>query len=287
MKFLITGAGGQLGREWSETLQQKNLPNVSFDSVDLDITDYDKVRHVINSENPDVVINCAAYTDVEGAEDHREKAFHINRDAVKNLAAECKKSEKLLIHFSTDYVFPGKSDDMKQFPEGYPEDAETGPINIYGKSKLEGEIAIRDSGADHLIIRVSWLCGKYGDNFVKTMHRLSEEREHLKVVHDQFGSPTFTESLISATHELIDAKKRGTYHYTSKGIITWYEFAAAVFEISGRKVAVQPVQSHEFQFKAERPVFSKLSTQKIESLNHELTTGWRTGLRNLLNQLNE
>ncbi|HMB97461.1 MAG TPA: dTDP-4-dehydrorhamnose reductase [Balneolaceae bacterium] len=285
MKFLITGAGGQLGREWSEMIRLENLEFTACDSTELDITDADRIRTVIKSENPDVIINCAAYTDVEGAEDHPDKAFQVNRDAVRNLAAECKKNDTILVHFSTDYVFPGKSADMKHFPDGYPEEAETGPINLYGKSKLEGEIAIRESGADHLIIRVSWLCGKYGGNFVKTMLRLSEERENLKVVHDQYGSPTFVESLIPATHYLIDAEKRGTYHYTSKGIITWHEFATAIFEISDRKVAIQPVQSEEFNFKAERPAFSKLSTKKIESLNSELTINWKTGLQNLLNQL--
>jgi len=285
MKFLITGAGGQLGREWCETLRLKNLDFTACDSTELDITDADRIRTVIKSVNPDVIINCAAYTDVEGAEDHPDKAFQVNRDAVRHLADECRKSDLLLVHFSTDYVFPGRSADMKHFPDGYPEEAETGPINLYGKSKLEGEIAIRESGADHLIIRVSWLCGKYGGNFVKTMLRLSEERENLKVVHDQYGSPTFVESLIPATHYLIDAEKRGTYHYTSKGIITWHEFATAIFEISDRKVAIQPVQSEEFNFKAERPAFSKLSTKKIESLNSELTINWKTGLQNLLNQL--
>lgn len=285
MKFLITGAGGQLGREWCETLRLKNLDFTACDSAELDITDPDRIRTVIKSVNPDVIINCAAYTDVEGAEDNPDKAFQVNRDAVRNLAAECKKNDTILVHFSTDYVFPGKFADMKHFPDGYPEEAETGPINLYGKSKLEGEIAIRESGADHLIIRVSWLCGKYGGNFVKTMFRLSEERENLKVVHDQYGSPTFVESVIRATHYLIDAEKRGTYHYTSKGIITWHEFATAIFEISDRKVAIQPVQSEEFNFKAERPAFSKLSTKKIESLNSELTINWKTGLQNLMNQL--
>lgn len=285
MKFLITGAGGQLGREWSEMIRLENLEFTACDSTELDITDADRIRTVIKSVNPDVIINCAAYTDVEGAEDHPDKAFQVNRDAVRHLADECRKSDLLLVHFSTDYVFPGRSADMKHFPDGYPEEAETGPINLYGKSKLEGEIAIRESGADHLIIRVSWLCGKYGGNFVKTMLRLSEERENLKVVHDQCGSPTFVESLIRATHYLIDAEKRGTYHYTSMGIITWHEFATAIFEISDRKVAIQPVQSEEFNFKAERPAFSKLSTKKIESLNSELTINWKTGLQNLLNQL--
>ena len=285
MKFLITGAGGQLGREWTETLQQKGLPHMPFNSGDLDITDYDKVRHIVSSVNPDVIINCAAYTDVEGAEDFPEKAFQVNRDAVRNLAAECKKNNTILVHFSTDYVFPGNSADMKQFPDGYPEEAETGPINIYGKSKLEGEAAIRDSGADHLIIRVSWLCGKYGGNFVKTMLRLSKEKENLKVVDDQFGSPTFTESLINATHFLIDTNKMGTYHFTSKGIISWYDYASAIFEMSGRDISIQKVPSSEFQFKAERPAFSKLSTEKIESLNSKLISNWKTGLQKLLNQL--
>lgn len=285
MKFLITGAGGQLGREWGETLRQKKLDFTACDSAELDITDTDRIRAVIKSEDPDVIINCAAYTDVEGAEDHPEKAFKINRDAVCHLADVCRKNNLLLVHFSTDYVFSGRSEDMKQFPAGYLEEAETGPINLYGKSKLEGEIAIRESGADHLIIRVSWLCGKYGDNFVKTIIRLSEERENLKVVHDQFGSPTFVKSLIPATLYLIDAKKRGTYHYTSKGITSWFEFAAAIFEMSDRDVSIQPVGSTEFQFKAKRPDFSKLSTKKIELLNSELTINWKTGLQNLLNQL--
>jgi len=285
MKYLVTGAGGQLGCEWVETLRQRDMTFVSFDSTALDITDHDRVRNVLKSEKPEVVINCAAYTDVEGAEDQPEKAFNINRDAVRTLAVECKNTDTLFVHFSTDYVFPGKPEDMKQFPDGYPEEAETGPQNIYGKSKLEGEAAIRESGVSHLILRVSWLCGKYGSNFVKTMLRLAEESDSLKVVNDQFGSPTYVDSLISATLLLIDSEKTGTYHFTSRGLISWYDYASAIFKMSNKEISIQQVQTSEFQLKAKRPVFSKLSTRKIESLNPKLTCGWRTGLQNLLNRL--
>ncbi|MGF1668987.1 MAG: dTDP-4-dehydrorhamnose reductase [Balneolaceae bacterium] len=285
MKYLITGAGGQLGKQWVEFLDKEKKEFTAFDSSQFDITDYRKTDRIFRKEEPEIVINCAAYTDVDGAEDHPIIAFKTNKDAVAHIAKKCLEFNACLIHFSTDYVFPGRNEDMSKYPEGYPEEAETGPKNVYGKSKLAGEKAIYESGVHYIVIRISWLCGKYGNNFVKTMLRLSESKKNLRVVNDQFGSPTFTDGLVAATQFLIDKKMAGTYHFTSRGIISWFDYASAIFEIKKKDINLEPVSSTEFNSVASRPAFSKLSTLKIESLNSDLVTGWRAGLEKLLKSL--
>ena len=177
MKVLVTGAGGQLGKEWVDFCKDHGVSYNSFSSNELDITDEDKAGKTIADLAPDVLINCAAYTKVDEAEENKQIALKINAESVKKLANICNRNNVKLVHYSTDYVFAGNKSDKENSPEGYKEEDSTDPVNAYGYSKLKGEEAIKDSGCKFLLLRVSWLCGKYGHNFVKTMLRLGAERD--------------------------------------------------------------------------------------------------------------
>lgn len=286
MRFLITGSGGQLGKEWEEFFIKNGITHKSCGSKELDITDFESTNTFIEVYSPDVVINCAAYTKVDLAEEEKEKAFLINSEAVKNLAETCKKLNIKLVHYSTDYVFSGTQAHLDSIPEGFSEDYDTEAINVYGASKLEGEKAIQGAGCDFLILRVSWLCGKFGNNFVKTMLKLAETRSELSVVNDQYGSPTFTENVVQNTWELLKADKQGVFNISSEGLCTWFDFATEIFKQKGIELDVHPVTSDAFPTKAKRPNFSKLSTKKISKIESTNIEEWKTGLQKLLNQLN-
>lgn len=286
MNIVLLGASGQLGQEWQQLIRHRDdVILFPYTSSQLDITNYETVEEELQEQQPDVVVNCAAYTNVDGAEDHRERAYEINTTAVEKLAKLSTKLNFTLVHYSTDYVFPGKKEDREACADGYPEDYPANPINYYGQTKWEGEKAIRRSTQNHLILRVSWLCGQFGSNFVKTMLRLGEERDQLQVVNDQWGSPTFTENVVTNTLHLLEAESTGTFHITSKGLISWYDIATEIFKQSGMDVEIERVTSDAFPTKAERPYFSKLSTRKLESVSGAELIDWRDGLKSLLSQL--
>lgn len=285
MKLLITGAGGQLGSEWVDFCQERGISFNSFTSSELDICDVDKIENTIVSLCPDVIINCAAYTKVDEAEENKESAIQINGSAVKVLADSCKKHSIELVHYSTDYVFAGTKSDKENNPEGYKEEDSTDPVNVYGHSKLKGEEAIKDSGCDFLLLRVSWLCGQYGNNFVKTMVKLGSEKKEVNIVDDQYGAPTFTDQVVEQTFELILQEKSGVYHLSSNGLITWYQFSKEIFKQKRIDVKVNPVSSSEFKTKAKRPFFSKLSTKKISNIERIQILDWKEGLQRLLAKL--
>jgi dTDP-4-dehydrorhamnose reductase len=286
MRFLITGCKGQLGQQWVHFLEAIKAEYTAYDSRTLDITDPQKLRDIIARDNPQVMINCAAYTKVDQAEDDKERADLINHASLENLAKQCAKHSIKLVHYSTDYVFSGEAQDREKFPNGYPENAATNPINHYGKSKLKGEQAIQQSDAQHLILRVSWLCGAYGNNFVKTMLRLAQDRDSLSVVNDQFGVPTFCSAVVEQTMKLLENKAEGIFHLGSEGIISWYDFARRIFELSGVEVQLKEVSSSEFKTKAKRPHFSKLNTTKVEQALNESGLHWESGLVQLLKTIN-
>lgn len=285
--ILITGSGGQLGQEFQGlSSRYKNWKFHFTDSSSLDITDINAIRKTVEHIQPDVVINCAAYTNVELAESEPEKAFELNASAVENLALICNEKNILLIHFSTDYVFDG----TKSSP--YLESDSTNPINIYGKSKLDGEIRLVLTHSRYYILRISWLYGIYGKNFFKTMIRLADEKQPVKVVSDQIASPTYAAILASDVLLLLsrsgDSEKKmpdyGIYHYTNGGEASWFDFASEI--LKPLDVKPEPVTTASFPTKAQRPQYSKLSTELWEKSTDISITPWREALQQCIEKYN-
>lgn len=282
---VLIGADGQLGTEWAHFLRQRKIPFKPYTIENLDITDFVAVKSVLDVDQPQYVVNASAYTQVDKAESEREMAFSVNADAVGNMAEVCEKRGILLVHYSTDYVFPGRPEDQSQFPQGYPEDAPADPINAYGLSKWKGEEAIRKAGGNHLIVRISWLCGAYGNNFVRTMIRLGKDKPELKVVGDQYGSPSFTPNVVSNTWILMQWGKNGTWHITSDGIISWYELACETLRLKKIHIPIHSISTEEYQTPAPRPRFSKLNTEKLKAVDGVIVEDWKIGLRKLVDAL--
>lgn len=282
MKFLITGAGGQLGREWVNFLASNDDHEaIALTSAEMNITNQQNVTNILKSKKPDVVINCAAYTAVDRAESEPEPALGVNRDGVKYLAGACAENGAILVHYSTDYVFPGRAHDRRKYPEGYPENADRDPVNRYGESKLAGELELEKSEARWLLIRVSWLCSPSGANFVNTMLRLGSEREEVSVVDDQIGSPSFTFDVVDKTMTLLEKEKTGTFHISCSGNLSWADFAEEIFLQQKMDTSVARVTSSEYKTEAARPAFSLLATGKIRS-EGLMPIHWKDGLRKLL-----
>ena len=275
MKYLITGANGQLGRELQRLLSERQLSFVAFDSHQLDITDRKKVMSVFEQEKPDIVLHAAAYTKVDVAEDEgREKNWQVNVDGTKNIADAAKKNDAKLVAVSTDYVFDGTTVGK------YQEDAAVSPKNAYGRAKLAGELAVIESKADAYIVRTSWVFGEFGGNFVYTMQRLAESHSKLTVVNDQLGRPTWTRTLAEFMLHLIETKSEyGIYHLSNEGTATWYEFAKEI--LKDISVEVMPVTSAEFPQKAYRPRHSVMSLEKSKSTGFEVIT-WQDALKKFL-----
>ena len=255
MKILITGSNGMLGYDLKSVLADKH-DLILTTSKSLDITNKDEVLELITSEKPDIVINAAAYTDVDGCEENIEKAFSVNGDGPKNLALACSKTGSSLVHISTDYVFNGKNNTP------WVESDETGPISIYGKSKLEGEEAIVEILDKYFIIRTAWLYGINGKNFPKTMLELAENHSEITVVYDEVGTPTFTKDLAEGIAELIESEYYGIYHLTNSGSCSWCEFSRYIFNVAEKDVKVIPVTADEFKRPAPRPHYSVLENKK-------------------------
>ncbi len=283
-KWLITGASGQLGREWSLALQQDGEDVTSCSRKELDVTDDGQLEDAVGGSRPDVIINCAAYTRVDQAEVDTNQAEAINVHAVKQLARMCAKNRILLVHYSTDYVFPGLPEHRSLLPEGYPESFPPDPVNAYGRTKWLGEQEIRKSNCEHLIIRTSWLCGKHGGNFVQTMLRLARERDHLKVVNDQYGCPTFTGPAVHHSRTLIDSQKRGTIHLASQGVTTWFDFACRIFELKGMDVRLDPVPTSGFPTLAARPKWSRLDIRQLARVTGTRILPWQEELERYLRE---
>lgn len=284
MKYLITGANGQLGREWVRYLSALNANVTATTSEQLDITDIDRVVEVLNRITPDVVINCAAYTKVDQAESDYDGALRVNRDGVKNLIRACANTNSKLVHFSTDYVFAGLQENRETYPAGYPEDAKTDPINRYGTSKRAGEIELEKSEIDWLLIRVSWLCGSQGSNFVKTMLRLGKEHGVVSVVEDQTGSPSYTFDVVEKTYQMLKQDLTGIYHVSSGGEVSWADFAEAIFLESDLQTTLNRITTAQFKTIAKRPSFSLLNKDKMEKKGIK-PLDWQEGLKRLMREL--
>ncbi len=271
--ILVTGSNGQLGSEL------KNLiPDAIFtDSNELNITKLDAVMDFVKNNNINTIINCAAYTAVDKAEDEPELAAKVNTVGPENLAKTgCK-----LIHVSTDYVFDGTG--HKPY---MPDDSAT-PVSVYGKTKLAGEQAVLLSAKEAVIIRTAWLYSSFGNNFVKTMRRLGAERESLNVVADQIGTPTYARDLAEAIVAIlpqINEQTKGIYHYTNEGVCSWYDFAHEIMELSGLKCKVCPIPSSAYPTKATRPFYSVLDKSKIKQTFNLEIPHWKEGLTTCLKQ---
>ncbi|MEL6535064.1 MAG: dTDP-4-dehydrorhamnose reductase [Bacteroidota bacterium] len=282
-RVLLLGSSGQLGQTFlalASTYPELEL--VVPDRSQFDFLDPSSLATLIRQYQPDVCLNCVAYTAVDLAEDEPEKAQTINVEAVQSLAQACQQQQALLVHFSTDYVFKGDQG------EAYTEEDATDPQGVYGRTKRDGEVAIQNSGVGHLIFRTSWLYSAYGKNFVKTMVRFGAEREELTVVDDQVGTPTFASDLASVVlawlTEGVTPTQYGIYHFSNEGIATWYDFACAIMEYGGLPARVKPVSSQLFQQKAPRPSFSLLSKSKLKNTRSISIPHWRDSLSEFLNQ---
>lgn len=283
MKVLVTGANGQLGTE------MRNVSCVSHDDYlftdvdELDITDADAVMRYVRANDVDVVVNCAAYTNVDKAEDDYAAADLINNKAVSNLAMACMAVGATLIHISTDYVFKG--DNNVPCREDWPTD----PLGVYGVTKLAGEEAVIRTGCKYLIFRTAWLYSPYGNNFVKTMRRLTSEKDALKVVFDQVGTPTYAADLASVIYRIIDGRmldRTGIYHFSNEGVCSWYDFAKEICELSGNECDIQPCHSDEFPSKVKRPHFSVLDKTKLKDTFGFSVPYWKDSLKVCIGILN-
>jgi dTDP-4-dehydrorhamnose reductase len=283
--FLVLGAGGQLGQEWVLHLTAQERIFYALTRDVLDVTDPQALEEAFLRFKPRVVVNATGYTQVDQAESEPEQAYALNAKVPEHLASLCASHMALLVHYSTDYVFGGTASDRNVFPDGFPENHPQHPQNVYGASKAAGEAHIMASEAEFLLIRVSWLCGRYGKNFVKTMLRLSETNDRLRVVYDQWGSPSFADNVVENTLCLIDHECRGVYHITSEGVIPWSLFAQKIMELSHRPTQVVAIPSKEYPTPAARPFFSKLKTDKLKQVQDSVVENWELGLARLLGQL--
>lgn len=275
MKIVVTGADGQLGTDVMLRLADIGANAVGTDISDLDITDSEAVESFIAREKPDGVIHCAAFTNVDLAESEREKCRTINEKGTENIAVACEKHGAKLIYTSTDYVFDGKG------TEPFEADSPTSPCNFYGEAKLAGEKAA--SACSRLfIVRISWVFGGNGKNFVKTMLRLSKERDEIRVVNDQTGSPTYTRDLAVLLCEMISTKKYGVYHATNEGICTWAQFASEIMRLSGSKTKIIPISSSEYPSPAVRPANSRLSKRSLDENGFARLPSWQDALERFL-----
>ena len=275
MKILITGSNGMLGHDLKRVLE-KNHDLILTTSQTLDITDKEKTKEIIVKNSPDIVINSAAYTDVDGCESNPDLAYLVNGEGVKNLALACKEIDCPLVHISTDYVFNGKN----TCP--WVEDDEIGPISVYGKSKRKGEEAILEILDKFFIVRTAWLYGINGKNFPKTMLELSETHSELTVVYDEVGSPTYTLDLAGKISELIETDYYGIYHITNSGECSWCEFSRLIFEIAGKDVEVIPVTASEFARPAPRPSYSVLENKKLIDNGFEQLRDYKEAIKDYI-----
>ena len=281
MKVFVTGVRGQLGYDVVNELEKRGLEAIGVDIQEMDITDADSVNNVIEEASPDAVIHCAAYTAVDAAEDNVEICRRVNAEGTQNIANVCKRLDIPMIYISTDYVFDGQGE------RPWLPDDERAPLNVYGQTKYEGELAVLNTLDKYFIVRIAWVFGLNGKNFVKTMLNLGKTRDHLTVVNDQFGSPTYTYDLARLLVDMILTDKYGIYHATNEGICTWYEFACEIFRQAGISVDVAPVTADQYPAKAKRPSNSRMSKDKLEENGFERLPSWQDALGRYLKEISE
>ena len=282
MKVLVTGANGQLGHDVVLELSRRGHEAVGVDVAEMDIIDADACARVIGACAPDAVIHCAAYTAVDAAEENVEVCRRVNALGTENIAKICAKMNVKMMYISTDYVFSGEGQTPWQA-----DCTDFAPLSVYGRTKLEGEMAVRQLLKEHFIVRIAWVFGKNGKNFVRTMLALSEKYDTLRVVCDQIGTPTYTPDLARLLVDMIETEKYGTYHATNEGgYISWHEFACEIFRLSGKTTTVLPVTTAEYGLsKAARPLNSRLDKTKLQECGFEPLPHWRDALERYLKEI--
>lgn len=278
MKVFVTGVKGQLGHDVVNELEKRGHTAIGVDIEEMDITDKDAVKRVITQVSPEAVVHCAAYTAVDAAEEQVELCRRVNGLGTENIAEICKELNCKLMYISTDYVFNG------QGTRPWEPDDEREPLNVYGQTKYEGELAV-EALEKYFIVRIAWVFGVNGKNFIKTMLNLGKTRDHLTVVDDQIGSPTYTYDLARLLVDMIETEKYGRYHATNEGVCSWYEFACEIFKKAGIEVAVSPVSSNEYPAKAKRPQNSRMDKSKLKEMGFEPLPTWQDALERYLKEI--
>lgn len=279
MKILVTGVNGQLGHDVVLEGERRGIEMFGTDVASMDICNSEQVREVMTSFGPDAVIHCAAYTAVDAAEDNQELCRRINVDGTRNIVLVCKEMDIPMMYFSTDYVFDGQGENF------WKEDDEKAPLNVYGQTKYDGELAVQEFVKKYFILRISWVFGINGNNFIKTMLRVGAERGEVSVVSDQIGSPTYTYDLAKIVMDMILSDAYGVYHVTNDGLCSWYEFACEIFRQTGMDVKVNPLSTGEYPAKAARPYNSRMSKEKLRKAGFCMLPDWQDALRRYLCEL--
>lgn len=279
MKVLVTGVQGQLGYDVMKALQQRHIDCYGVDMADFDIIDAVAVQAFFANYKPNAVIHCAAYTAVDKAEDARELCRAVNVCGTENLAKACKAIDAKLVYISTDYVFPGNGDRY------YEVNDPTGPLGVYGQTKLAGEQAVSELVDKHFIVRISWVFGKNGNNFIKTILRLANERDEISVVCDQIGSPTYTADLAPLLCDMVMTEKYGAYHATNEGVCSWAEFAAEIFRQAGCSTKVKFIPTASYPTRATRPLNSRLSKQSLDEAGFSRLPNWQDAIGRYLKEM--
>lgn len=279
MRVFVTGVKGQLGYDVMNELEKQGLEGIGVDIDEMDITDADQVNKVIKEAAPDAVIHCAAYTAVDAAEDNEEICRKVNAQGTENIAKVCEELDIKMMYISTDYVFNG------QGKRPWEPDDKREPLNVYGQTKYEGELAIEEHVKKFFTVRIAWVFGVNGKNFIKTMLNLGKTHDHLTVVNDQTGSPTYTYDLARLLVDMIQTDKYGRYHATNEGLCTWYEFACEIFKQAGMNVSVAPVSSDEYPAKAKRPSNSRMDKSKLTANGFTPLPTWQDALSRYLKEI--
>lgn len=279
MKVFVTGVKGQLGFDVVNELNKRGHEAVGVDIEEMDITDRESVNRVIREHAPEAVIHCAAYTAVDAAEDNEQVCQNVNAKGTECIANVCRDLDIKMMYISTDYVFNGEG------TRPWEPDDKREPLNVYGQTKYEGELAVEENVKKYFIVRIAWVFGKNGKNFIKTMLSLGKTRDKLTVVADQFGSPTYTYDLARLLVDMIVTDRYGRYHATNEGYCSWYDFACEIFKQAGLSVSVEPVGSDQFPVKAKRPMNSRMNKDKLIENGFRCLPPWENALKRYLAEL--
>ena len=273
---MVTGVKGQLGHDVVNELAKRGHTPIGVDVEEMDITDASAVEKEMKKEPLDAVIHCAAYTAVDAAEDNREICMRVNAEGTRNIARVCRELDLKMVYISTDYVFDGEGE--RPWEPDDPRD----PLNVYGESKYQGELAVEEYLEKYFTVRIAWVFGVNGKNFIKTMLRLAESQKEINVVNDQIGSPTYTYDLAVLLVDMVETEKYGRYHATNEGLCTWYEFAKEIFRQAEVDIRVNPVSSDEFPAKAKRPHNSRMDKRKLVRNGFRPLPPWQDALKRYL-----